>query len=563
MGVLARKKGNPTLTDRVEMAEGEVGSLSEKVTELTGNLNAILGSLQGMEKWIPSVDASVKELRQAVDQVNFQVTILENRSQETTTPKGQMPEGHCVEENHQGNATGASFAQERPLVKCKSKFPQSPVNFDLGENSERESGGSQSFEKLGGPRLPKTDFPKFDGENPKLWKTNSEKYFGMYHVPYETWASFATLHFTGTAALWLQTYEELHCVESWPELVVAVHSKFGRDKYQQHLEELENFRQLGSVDEYHTKFEELMHKVLVYNKAFDETFFVTKFVGGLKNEIKAAIKLHKPRTVDTTFSLAKTQDDLLGETNVKSSGKTSFREPYKPSSKTPFSGKGILGSSPDENKKVEKKPRWEERFDSLKAARRARGECFKCGEKYGPRHKCPKSVQLHVLEKLLEVFLAQEGNSHNEEETEGTSDEELMLTECAMSGTTGKRTIRLQGLLQNQEILVLVDSGSFSNFLSEQLVSKLQLPTQTSAPSQVTIADGGKILCNQVVANLEWWCQGHTFSIDLKVLSLDSYDMILGMEWLEDFSPMWIDWKRKKMRFTYAGNRITLVGVKE
>lgn len=39
--------------------------------------------------------------------------------------------------------------------------------------------------------------------------------------------------------------------------------------------------------------------------------------------------------------------------------------------------------------------------------------------------------------------------------------------------------------------------------------------------------------------------------------------MILGMEWLEDFSPMWIDWKRKKMTFTYVGNRITLVGVKE
>lgn len=188
-----RKKGNPTLTDRVEMAEGEVGFLSEKVAELTGNLNAILGSLQGMEKWIPSVDASVKELRQVVDQVNSQVTILENRSQETTTPKGQMPEGHYVEENHQGNATGASFAQERPLVKCKSKLPQSPVNFDLGENSERESGGSQSFEKLGGPRLPKTDFPKFDGENPKLWKTNSEKYFGMY--PLQPCTLLELLHF--------------------------------------------------------------------------------------------------------------------------------------------------------------------------------------------------------------------------------------------------------------------------------------------------------------------------------------------------------------------------------
>jgi hypothetical protein len=47
------------------------------------------------------------------------------------------------------------------------------------------------------------------------------------------------------------------------------------------------------------------------------------------------------------------------------------------------------------------------------------------------------------------------------------------------------------------------------------------------------------------------------------VLPLGGYDMILGMEWLEEFSPMWVDWKRKKMRFTYEEKRITLVGVKE
>lgn len=95
----------------------------------------------------------------------------------------------------------------------------------------------------------------------------------MYQVPYETWSSFATLHFIGNAALWLQTYEELHCVENWSEFSVAVHSKFGKDRYQQHLEELENHNQMGGVEEYHSKFEELMHKVLVYNKGYDETFF--------------------------------------------------------------------------------------------------------------------------------------------------------------------------------------------------------------------------------------------------------------------------------------------------
>lgn len=226
----------------------------------------------------------------------------------------------------------------------------------------------------------------------------------MYEVPYDTWAAFATLHFTGVAALWLQTYEELHCVDSWAELCVAVHSKFGRNKYQEHLEELESCEQNGSVDEYYTRFDELMHRVLVYNKGYDETYFVTKFVGGLKTEIKFAIKLHKPRTVDAALSLAKTQEELLLEAGKKSMNKGGYKDSFRSVNKIPYQAKGILGATPEEAKKTEEKPKWEDRFESLKSARRARGECFKCGEKFGPGHKCPKSVQLHILKELLEVF---------------------------------------------------------------------------------------------------------------------------------------------------------------
>lgn len=100
--------------------------------------------------------------------------------------------------------------------------------------------------------------------------------------------------------------------------MVAVNEKFGRDKYQQCLEELENHKQIGEVEEYYNRFEELMHKVLVHNRSYDETYFVTKFVGGLKSEIKMAIKLHRPRTVDVALSLAKTHEELIQEaTNAK------------------------------------------------------------------------------------------------------------------------------------------------------------------------------------------------------------------------------------------------------
>ena len=48
----------------------------------------------------------------------------------------------------------------------------------------------------------------------------------MYAVDHATWANFATLHFIGNAALWLQTYEAEHDVDNWEELCVAVHAKF-------------------------------------------------------------------------------------------------------------------------------------------------------------------------------------------------------------------------------------------------------------------------------------------------------------------------------------------------
>lgn len=65
-----------------------------------------------------------------------------------------------------------------------------------------------------------------------------------------------------------------------------------------------------------------------------------------------------------------------------------------------------------------------------------------------------------------------------------------------------------------------------------------------------------------MISQFSWLSQGHTFSVDAKVLDLSCYDLILGMEWLEQHSPMWVHWQRKRMRFTYKGKRITLQGIK-
>lgn len=39
--------------------------------------------------------------------------------------------------------------------------------------------------------------------------------------------------------------------------------------------------------------------------------------------------------------------------------------------------------------------------------------------------------------------------------------------------------------------------------------------------------------------------------------------MILGEDWLEEVSPIWMDYKHKVMKVTYQNKRITLRGVQE
>ena len=104
-----------------------------------------------------------------------------------------------------------------------------PVLWIFSESSHRRDSDHFSHNRY--YKLPKLDFPKFDGSHPRVWK-KCEKYFSMYHVPSHLWASFATLHFKGNAELWLQTYEAQHDIESWVELTVAVDTKFSRDLYQ-------------------------------------------------------------------------------------------------------------------------------------------------------------------------------------------------------------------------------------------------------------------------------------------------------------------------------------------
>ena len=133
-----------------------------------------------------------------------------------------------------------------------------------------------------------------------------------------------------------------------------------------------------------------------------------------------------------------------------------------------------------------------------------------------------------------------ENTSAEDQDQDQTSSEEEMLplSWYANEGTQSKRTIRLQGLINNQEILILVDSGSSSTFISSATAQKLQFHQEDTVSVQITVANGSQIPSTKIVKDVTWWTQGHTFTTDARVLDLKFYDMVLGMDWLEKYSPM-------------------------
>jgi hypothetical protein len=117
--------------------------------------------------------------------------------------------------------------------------------------------------------------------------------------------------------------------------------------------------------------------------------------------------------------------------------------------------------------------------------------------------------------------------------------------------------------VDEHEVLILVDSGSGASFIDTRLVDKLHASPQPCEPSQFIIANGDTMVSDKMLPNLTWRTQGHTFQQDMKILPLGCYDIILGADWLEEFSPMWVHWRNRRMRFQHRGQRITLQGIQE
>ncbi|KAD7477760.1 hypothetical protein E3N88_00896 [Mikania micrantha] len=241
-----------------------------------------------------------------------------------------------------------------------------------GEDGESSWNNNRHFRPYN-----KIDFPTFNGGDPRGWVLKAEKYFRYYQIPEEEQVDVASMHLEGDALdlfSWLSTDQP---IQFWDELVHAFQRNFGPAEFQNPDEHLCSVRQTGSVQEYRQEFAKRSSRVTNW----PDHCLLGVFLNGLKDEFKADVRIHKPQTVYKAMSLALENESKM--TAARSGRSSGWNSGVKTHPNTMTSQTSVpTQSNQNATKPI---PRLTE---TEKQNRYLRGECFRCGDKYGPGHRC-------------------------------------------------------------------------------------------------------------------------------------------------------------------------------
>jgi hypothetical protein len=231
-------------------------------------------------------------------------------------------------------------------------------------------------------------------------------------------------------------------VEAWVRWLAGVTSavvaKFGANAYPKALRRLLDLKQTGTLDFYVSEFEQARYGLAVHNSKFDETFFVTYFVGGLKYELQDVVQVQTPSMVDRAIHLAQLQQEVLERNKFRGqrSGLSMHVKQLVVGQKTDDQGPGADLT----------------RARQLRDFRRLNGLCYACGEKFEPGHiaKCAKrgALQLNVVatEDMSEIL--------SDDTLQQLAQEDEVKELCchlsvqALAGTCSINSMRIRAVVQ-------------------------------------------------------------------------------------------------------------------
>ncbi|KAJ3684911.1 hypothetical protein LUZ61_014075 [Rhynchospora tenuis] len=503
--------------------------------ELQATVARLGQEMQGMQETTLRMDQQMTDMKLMLEQL----------------VKTQSNKGPTVDD-HSSYGTGGA-ANPHP----RGNFSGNPyVNLEGfgGFDDNRRLGNNHRI------HFPRADFPQFDGSNPFVWVSKCVSYFEIFQIPdcYKT--HMATLHFLEEALEWYEGFKEDCPNPQWPMLVEEVLDRFQSYNTSNPVGEFKRVQQTGKVLDYIRQFERAKSRLMKETKIRSTVFFIQGFIEGLKEEIRHAVEVLDPISLNQAFYFVRKAE--LNLEGVDRRNRNWVKPPvYQPTTQPvktiPFQDKKLL-QLPPTKPAVLPPPN----FNTMSRDQmRQLGLCFYCGKKYSQGHKCQKRRLLMLeameIEEDVSVFdlpVSEDASDHSKTPVIEHGD----ISMCLPHDQQGSQSLKFKGYIQNKPILALIDSGSTHSFIHPSIISSVQLQTMPATSMIVKTASGSQLISDQKCDGLQFQLQNHNFTGNLRVLEDQGYDIILGMDWIAKMGPMVIDCDKRCVQLTVDGQNILL-----
>ncbi|KAH7576003.1 hypothetical protein JRO89_XS02G0274100 [Xanthoceras sorbifolium] len=250
----------------------------------------------------------------------------------------------------------------------------------------------------------------------------------------------------------------------------GLHARFGPTQFEDFFGDLTKLQQVGSVCNYQTQFENLLSKVV----SLPQSHQISCFISGLKDTIKVDVLAGRPTSLTSAIGLAR----LYEVRNTSQRHFTTGGEVKKIDSGTKQATSNNISTPPIRRMST-----------TELQEHRAKGLCYNCNETFVPGHQCRKLF-------FIEVCTEEDGGDFIMDEADAIQEDVEAVPEIslhAIAGTSVVKTTRVQGKSGHTSTIVLVDSGSTHNFMSEKLAQKVRIQPKTGEHFKVMVASEKKL----------------------------------------------------------------------
>ena len=395
------------------------------------------------------------------------------------------------------------------------------------------------------------EFPTFDGkEDPLEWLNHCEQYFRGQRTIEEDKVWLASYHLKGAAHTWYFMVERDCATVTWPQFKELCNERFGPPLRTNPLGKLARLRFRTTVDDYQERFSSL----LCHTSPLAPDQQVQLFTAGLPERIKIDVELMNPQNLQQASRLARAYERRSQVIDSAQQPQQTGRAP-RPSGRPPV----LTHMTDNAAKNTPQQPPTQSPvpFKRLTPAemaeRRKQGLCYNCDEPYVRGHRCPRLFYLEVTD-----FADDEIKGDTDDDQE---EQDPVVSLHAITGIRREDTMQLRVVLNGQELLALLDTGSTHNFINCKAAQQCGVTLEPTPGRHVKVANGDPVFCQGVTRRAAIDINKEKFTIEAYAIPLDTFEIILGTAFLRTLGPVLWDLQDLCMAFWHEGRRILWKGL--